>query len=122
MCDGIVLNDQSITTITTVGRAEEVFGKKAIEWNPWCEDYACENGPRDGYGPHAPRPTDCLCCIDIVATVRRAGYDFNHIPTDRDGDSECFIWSAITPQPSPLPRGMMVGVVMIAVFFFGVGT
>ena len=34
MCDGIVLNGRSITTITTVERAEEVFGKKAIVWNP----------------------------------------------------------------------------------------
>jgi hypothetical protein len=51
MCGGIVLNDW--TSISTVGRAEAVFGKQAIEWNPWCADYACENSPREGYGPHA---------------------------------------------------------------------
>src|SRR5215467_15859839 len=81
MCDGIVLNGKSITT---VGQAEAVFGKDAIEWNTWCEDsYACENSPREGFGPHAPKPTDCFCYIDIVATARRSGYDFHYLPSDQ---------------------------------------
>src|SRR5262249_43009528 len=105
MCDGIVLNG---TSITTVGQAEPVFGKDGIEWNIWCEDYACENSPRDGYGPHAPKPTDCLCYIDIVATAWRTGYDFHYLPnSDHDGDNECFYWHALTPRQSPFSRRMV---------------
>jgi hypothetical protein len=109
MCEALVLEGKSITT---VAQAEAVFGKDAIEWNPWCEDYACENSPRDGYGPHAPQPTDCLCYVDISATARCAGYQFHDLPNkDEDGDHECFFWSAITPRPSPLPPGIFTGIV-----------
>jgi hypothetical protein len=115
MCEALVLEGKSITT---VAQAEMVFGK--IEWRPWCDDYECENSPRHGYGPHAPRPTDCLCYVDTITTVRRAGYRFHDLPNgDQDGDNECFFWSAITPQPSPLPRGMVASLVVVGVFFSG---
>jgi hypothetical protein len=119
ICQGLTVQGRSITTIA---QAEALFGRDNMVWQPWDGDYDCDLSPRPGFGPHAPRPTDCLCYVDVMATADRAGYLFHDLPNSSDdGDHECFYWSALTPAKPPVPNWAIFGFASVISVFCGFG-
>jgi hypothetical protein len=68
MCKAAVVENR---IVETVGQVAAILGDDAIvRWDP--------DNPFDDrlheYGPHIPQPEDCLCRLDVEATVERARY------------------------------------------------